>query len=247
MGDNFGMSVIKDNDKLKNNVTYAINLGRDKLQHNIEEHKKTKEQFQLCRLKDKQIINDLKEELSNIGNLKEKPKQANKSNKDNVLDKVEVANYDINEKKYFKKSYEEILTNELNNIKDKNETFTLVKLTIDRFDKLQHQFSTENINPLNIIKGLYRFFLTSLSNKDIVYYSHSNIYYIIFKELSIEKVKSYIKKINVTKEIGILTISFSISATRYKENDTFESINDRCDIAHQDAKKTTDKGSIIFN
>jgi GGDEF domain-containing protein len=246
MGDSFGMAIIKDNDKLKDNVTYAINLGRDKLQHNIEEHKKTKEQFQLYMQKDKQIINDLKEELSNMCNLSDKPEQTTKS-KDNPLDIIEISNSDINEKRFFEKRYDDILSEELSNAKAKCESITVAKISIDRFDKLQHQFTTEKINPFNILKGLYRFFLTNVDKKDIVYYSHNNIYYMVFKDMSLEKVKTHIEKINVTKKIGILTISFSIGVTRYKSDDTIELINKRCDMAHENSQKISTEGSVTYS
>jgi len=244
INDAVSKDVIVNNESLKDSVDYTIKTAREKLLSNVAEHRKTKEILAKSVEKDKVKDKTLKKELElayiKISKLEvelENSKRNSSSNAQNLFQKRSEANHslEINLPKFKNTSYEELLKQEIKK-SNLNKTHLIVaKLTIDNFQDIKTRIE-EHGNISTFLRGTAKYLYVTLGNEHIVYYSHHNIYYLIFSNLNIDEAKVKMNVANIKRKLNNLTITFSIGVTEHIVNeDTFESINKRCDVANEEA------------
>jgi len=242
MSDSVGKHVIMKNETLKENVTYTVQKAREKILYNIEEHRKTKKVLAKYSDTGKNNIATLENEIRDlkkyIVQLESKSNRTNEVHHQFDEDSVEQINVkDINSDELKNISYQKILTKYITFIKEKKINFSVAKLSIDDFNEKIKFLNSENSTSNTIIKVLYKFFITGLGSKNIVYYSGDNIFYFLFPNSDSQESKNFIDKINVKRKLLNVTFTFSIGITQCTENDKFEGVEERLTQAHLKASK----------
>jgi len=243
MNDSIGRDVIMDNESLKQSVTYTVKKAREKIIYNIEEHRKTKEVLAKYSDTDKNNIAALQEEVSDLK--KHISQLENKIDGDDEVHhqfeqsptKVHAA--DINNVELKNISYQSLITKYINTTQRKNLKFSVAKLTIDDFDQKIQLLNNENSNKDTIIKVLHKFFTTSISSKNIVYYYDNNIFYLIFPNRNSQEIQEFIDKVNVKRKLLNVIFTFSIGIAQFELGDQFGTFQERLNKAHKEASANT--------
>jgi len=252
ISDAVGKNVIEDNEQLKDNIEYTVKLAKKKIFYNIEEHRKTKETLAKHSESDKEIIQSLKRELRDLRKYTSKlESELNNGNEVNhqfhELAEPIIRSSEINAEVYKNLSYEIVLKNEIENTKKANHTFTVAKLTIDEFSTKKKMLNQISSDTKTLITILYKFFVTSIGSKNIVYYFADNIFYLIFPNMTKEESNDILTKINIPRKLSNIIFTFSIGATQYdNETDDFNSLNQKCNLANGIALKNNTENSIEF-
>ncbi len=244
INDAVSKDVIVNNECLKESVDYTIKTAREKLLSNVAEHRKTKEilakNLENDKQKDKSLKNELEQAYIKISKLEvelENTKRDSSNNAQNLFQKRSEPNHslEINLPQFKNTSYQELLNQEIKKSNLNKTQLIVAKLTIDNFQDIKSRIE-EHGNISTFLRGTTKYLYVTLGNDHIVYYSHHNIYYLIFSNLSIESAKTKMNVANIKRKLNNLTITFSIGATVHIINkDTFESINKRCDVANDEA------------
>jgi|GEM_PF-2532641 len=244
INDAVSKDVIVNNESLKDSVDYTIKTAREKLLSNVAEHRKTKEILAKSVENDKQKDKTLKKELEQayikISKLEvdlENSKRSSNSNAQNLFQKRSEPNHslEINLPQFKNTSYEELLNQEIKKSNLTKTNLIVAKLTIDNFQDIKTRIE-EHGNISTFLRGTAKYLYVTLGNEHTVYYSHHNIYYLIFSNLNIEEAKVKMNVANIKRKLNNLTITFSIGVTEHiVDEDTFESINKRCDVANEEA------------
>ena len=253
MSDSVGKSVIIDNEQLKENVNYTIELAKNKIMYNIEEHRKTKEVLSKHSQTDKDAINRLKKELKELRKYSKKLElELNKSDEIEhefyeTFD-TEIKSKEINSSEIKDKSYQQVLNDQLKQSKEMNTPLTIAKLSVDNFIENLGRLEGVNTDKKGLLKVLYKFFTISLGSKNIVYYFKDNTFYILLSDIDIQQSKALISKINIPRKLSNVTFTFSIGVTEYvSSSDDFKSINTRIELSNEKASldKTSNSTSYI--
>jgi len=244
INDAVSKDVIVNNEGLKDTVDYTIKTAREKLLHNVTEHRKTKEQLAQSRLneKDKTLKNQLEQAYIQISKLERElelakntantPKSAQNAFQKRSDDEPVL---DINLPHLINYSYEEILETQMKKADAAKTNLVVAKLTIDNFSDIKFEIERHG-NISTFLRGTVKYLYVSLGKDNIVYFSHHNIFYLFFPNITIEKAKTKIGLANIKRKLGNTTITFSIGATQYDiRNDDFDTINERCDLANEEA------------
>jgi len=239
MNDNIGKDVIRSNESLKENVTYTVQKAREKIIYNIEEHRKTKEALAKYSDLDKNNMSALQDEISDlkqyISQLENKVTQ-----NDEIHHQFEqshathLQSIDINSSEIKNMSYQSIVTRYINSAQRNHLNLTVAKLSIDNFTEKLQLLNSENSNRDTIIKVLHKFFTTSISSKNIVYYFNDNIFYLIFPDCTAQECKEFIDKVNVKRKLLNVTFTFSIGIAQFEQNDKFSTFQTRLNNAHNE-------------
>ena len=254
MNDAVGKNVIIDNEQLKENVTYTVKKARDKILYNIEEHRKTKEVLAKHSQTDKEVINtlrveilDLKKNISNLESQLNRNDEVHHQFEETSIPKVK--SKDINHVDIKNLSYQSILTKQIASSQHNHTHLTVAKLTIDDFKTKIKLLNSDSSDSNTIIKVLHKFFTIGLSSKNIVYYYADNIFYLIFPNHNCQETKEFIEKINVPRRLSNITFTFSIGITQCKEDDTFDSLEERLNKAHIEASKdlVSNSSYVLWN
>jgi len=252
MSDSVGKSVIVDNEQLKENVNYTIELAKNKIMYNIEEHKKTKEVLSKHSQNDKDMINRLKRELKDLRKYSQKLElELNKSDEIEhefyeTFD-TEVKSKEINSIELKDKSYQKVLNDQLKQSKEMNTPLTIAKLSIDKFVENLGLLEGVNTEKKGLLKVLYKFFTISLGSKSKVYYFKDNVFYIIFPNTDLKQSKALISKINIPRKLSNVTFTFSIGVTEYvSSSDDFKSINTRTGLSNEKASADKSLNSVSY-
>jgi len=253
ISDSTGKNVLEDNEQLKENVTYTVEKAKAKILHNISEHKKTKEVLAKHSESDKEYIRILKKELKDMRTYTQKLEQdLNKSDSVNhqfyeTFDPI-IKSKDINNVDIGSQSFKDYLQKKLNFANTKNEPLCIAKLSIDEFLLKREQLDDINNDKEGLVKTFYKYFSVSLGSKHSVYYFSDNLFYIILSNITIEKSRSLISKINIPRKLSDVVFTFSVGITEFQsKNDNLVSLIRRCDDASKEASKELTKNSVIFN
>ena len=254
LNDTIGKSVIVNNENLKDTVSYTIETAREKLLYNVSEHRKTKEVLAKTLQSEKNSSKSVRSQLDlayqRIATLEKEIEDLKRDTPsvESVFEKREIggSKIDINMPQYKKFSFKELLENEIKRCELKKAPLFLVKLTIDNFEKIRNDIEEQgNIN--NFLKSSVKYISVTLGKNIIVYFSHHNVFYIIFTELQLEDIKQKLEKLTIKRKLGESTITFSMGCAHFDmDNDDYESINKKCDNANEKASFDNLDGSIIF-
>jgi len=254
INDAVSKDVIVNNESLKDSVDYTIKTAREKLLSNVAEHRKTKEilaqSLQNDKKKDKTLKNELEQAYIKISKLEvelENAKRSNTNKAQSLFQKRSEHDHtlEINLPQFKNTSYEELLTNEIKKSNLNKTQLTVAKLTIDNFQDIKSRIE-EHGNVSTFLRGTAKYLYVTLGNDQIVYYSHHNIYYLIFSNLCIEDAKTKMNVANIKRKLNNLTITFSIGATEHMlDKDSFSSINKRCDEANEEASLDNTESSFV--
>ncbi|RDX33978.1 hypothetical protein DZA35_02145 [Arcobacter sp. HD9-500m-PIT-SAG03] len=246
--------VIVNNESLKDSVDYTIKTAREKLLHNVAEHRKTKDilakNMQSDKNKDKVLEKKLEQAYIKISKLEielENTKRNIDDNSQNLLKKrnEQDRTLEINLPQFKNFSYEELLEQEIKKSNLNKTPLFIAKLTIDNFKKIKISIE-EHGNISTFLRGTTKYLFVTLGNEHIIFYSHHNVYYLVFKNLNKEQAKAKIDIANIKRKLNNITITFSIGATQYIiDEDTFESINIRCDEANEEASIENNESSFV--
>lgn len=242
MNDNVGKSVIVNNESLKGSLNYTIDAARQKLLHNVAEHRKTKEKLSSILDGQKNSSKNLKSQLElaykRISELEKKVEnlENGRGNITNVFEKRENSGskIDINLDEFKKFSYKELLEKEIKKSQTNKTPLYLIKITVDNFDKIKEDIEEQG-SSTSFLKGTVKFISVSIGKQSIVYYSHHNVFYIIYPKIELDKLKQKLDKLKVKRKLGENNITFSIGVVNYLEDDTYDSINKRCDETNEKA------------
>ncbi|MGB5866491.1 MAG: hypothetical protein WBG69_01345 [Arcobacteraceae bacterium] len=252
MNDSVGKNVIKDNEQLKENVTYTIKKAKDKILYNIAEHKKTKEVLMHHAESYTEVINRLKRELRDLRQYTHKLEQElNKSDEiqhqfHETFDE-DIKSKEINAIEIKSKSLQTIITEQLQISKQSNAPLTLVKLSVDEFSQKLGLLEGLNSDKKGLLKVLYKFFSISLGAKNIVYYWNDNVFYILLPNTALQNSKGMISKINIPRKLSNVTFTFSLGVTEFiPESDNFKTLDDRLQMLNEKASEEKNLNSVIF-
>ena len=256
INDSVSKDVIVNNESLKDSVDYTIKIAREKLLQNVSEHRKTKEILSQSlnndKEKDKVLKNKLEEAYIQISKLERELELSRNTNKTSTAHNAfqkrtdEDLTLEINLPKYKNFSYEEILTKEMTKAINAETNLVIAKLTIDNFSEIKLDIE-EHGNISTFLRGTVKYLHVSLGNDNIVYFSHHNIFYLLFPSMTIEQAKTKIDIANIKRKLSRTTITFSVGVTEYNDKaDTFESINKRCDLANEEASLGNNEGSFCI-
>ncbi len=254
INDAVSKDVIVNNESLKDSVDYTIKTAREKLLHNVAEHRKTKDilakNMQSDKDKDKVLEKKLEQAYIKISKLEielENTKRNIDDNSQNLFKKrnEQDRTLEINLPQFKNFSYEELLEQEIKKSNLNKIPLFIAKLTIDNFKKIKISIE-EHGNIGTFLRGTTKYLSVTLGNEHIIFYSHHNVYYLIFKNLNKEQAKAKIDIVNIKRKLNNITITFSIGATQYIiDEDTFESINIRCDEANEEASIENNESSFV--
>jgi GGDEF domain-containing protein len=250
MSDSVGKDVMVNNEQLKNNIQYTVEKAKKKILYNISEHKKTKEDLVKFAQKDKDLIIALKQEIKSQKKYIEKLE--NRSSTHHSFEKHHdafVKSQDINEGNIKNKSFNGLLEEEIDKITKTQGNLMLAQLTIDKFDINVKKLVGAGSDRKVLLQMLYKFFRNSLKSRDIVYFLHGNIFYIILVNEDIKNIKFIISSINVPKKFKEINFTYSIGITDYRKRlDTIKELHKRCNLAHSKAEDISDiKNSAIYD
>ena len=248
MNDNVGRDVIIDNENLKENVSYTVKKAREKIIHNIEEHRKTKEVLAKYSDADKQQLNTLKNEIVDLKKYIAKLESQLHLNDEihhqfEILETPQIKPKDINNADIRNTSYQSILTQHINSAQQNNLNLTVSKLTIDNFKEKIKVLNVENSDSNTIIKVLHKFFTIGLGSKNIVYYFTDNIFYFLFPNHTYKESQEFIERVNVKRKLSNVTFTFSIGTTQYIKGDDLTSLQERLYNAHLQASEDINANS----
>lgn len=254
LNDTIGKSVIVNNENLKDTVNYTIETAREKLLYNVAEHRKTKEVLAKTLQSEKNSSKNIRTQLDlayqRITQLEKELEDAKRGNLnvESVFEKREIggSKIDINMPQYKKFTFKELLENEIKKCEHKKTSLFLVKLTIDNFDKIQVDIEEQG-NTNNFLKSSVKYISITLGKNAIVYYSHHNVFYIIFTELDQKEIEQKLEKLTVKRKLGESTITYSMGCASYDiDIDNYESINKKCDKSNEKASLDNLEGSFVF-
>jgi len=255
INDAVSKDVIVNNESLKDSVDYTIKTAREKLLSNVAEHRKTKEILSKNIQNDKEKDKSLKKELelayikiSKLEvDLENAKRNSNTSSTQNLFQKrsEQDTTLEINLPKYKNFTYKELLEQEIKKSNLNKTSLIIAKLTIDNFNEIKKSIE-EHGNISSFLRGTTKYLYVTLGNDNIVYYSHHNIYYLIFPKTTITQAKMKTNVANIKRKLNNITITFSIGATEhFIDNDDFESINNRCDAANEEAAIGNTESSFV--
>lgn len=99
----------------------------------------------------------------------------------------------------------------------------------------------------NFLKGNVKFISTTLGNQAIVYYSHHNVFYIIYPKIQIDLLKQKLSKLQVKRRLGDNNITFSMGVVCFIEKDNFDTLNEKADKANAKAALENLEPSVEYN
>jgi len=238
INDYFSKDTLKNNEKLEELIKYTVKTARENLNDNVKEHKKTKQSLAshilLINNREIELENKLKKSNAQIVKLERELANNNNTNQ-NLFAKAEVTStpsLEINLSKFKNFSYQTLLSQELKIAQRNKSKLVIAKLTIDNLSELQK--SLDNKAKFNVfLRAFTRYLNISFKKKYFVYYLKDNIYYLILQNLSLEQAEAKIYAAKLKMKIKEINIKISIGATScFLCNDSFTSINERCDIAN---------------
>lgn len=250
MSDSVGKSVILDNAKLQENVDYTIQAAREKLIHNIGEHRKTKDLLHSVNQELSIIESNYKKQLDQahdiIAQMKIENQKLKKNQSKNLFNSSDnLSGEDINTPLLKNKTIQDIVAIKIKKANTTNISFSLVKLIIDEYEDIASQIS--EIGTINgFLKAILRYLNSICSDKDITFYAYNNIFYILFHNTSTEYVESKITVLNKRKSIGKVSLTFSIGVTNYILNENMKSLLDRVDSANTEASFSNNQCSVVY-
>jgi len=238
INDYFTKDTLKNNEKLQELIKYTVQTARENLNDNVKEHKKTKQSLAahilLINNREIELENKLKKSNAQIVKL-ERELANNKNTNQNLFVKPELTSapsLEINLSKFKNFSYQTLLSQELKTAQRNKSKLVVAKLTIDNLNELQK--SLDNKAKFNVfLRAFTRYLNISFQKKYFVYYLKDNVYYLILQNLSLEQAEAKIYAAKLKMKIKEINIKISIGATScFLCNDSFASINERCDIAN---------------
>lgn len=253
MNDSIGKSVIENNENLKGSLDYTISAAREKLLHNVSEHRKTKEKLSQILDDEKKSSKSVKSELDlayfRISELEKQVEdlKKGKGSVTNVFEKRDNSGskIDINLDEFKKFSYKDLLENEIKKASLRKTSLYLVKLTIDNFDIIKSQIEQHG-SISGFLKGNVKFISLTIGKQAIVYYSHNNIIYIMFPNVDLETIISKLEKLKVKRKLEDINITFSMGLAEYSEDDNFETLNSKSDNLNEEASLDKLEGSLVY-
>lgn len=254
MNDAIGKSVIVNNESLKGKLTYTIDTAREKLLYNVAEHRKTKEKLsehlELEKKSSKGLNSNLDLAYKRISELEKEIEQLKigKSDLSHEFGKsdIKTSKLSINLEEYKKFSYNDLLSREIKKVHENKTTLYLIKLTIDNFERIVDDIE-EKGTMTNFLKGNVKFISTTLGNQAIVYYSHHNVFYIIYPKIQIDLLKQKLSKLQVKRRLGDNNITFSMGVVCFIEKDNFDTLNEKADKANAKAALENLEPSVEYN
>lgn len=254
INDAVSKDVIVNNESLKNSVDYTIKAAREKLLSNVAEHRKTKQilasSMENVKEKDKTLKKELELAYMKISKLEIDLATAKKNSSSGSQSLFQKRNeqdttLEINLPKFKNSSYKELLEQEIKKSNLNKTTLIIAKLTIDNFIEIKSSIE-EHGNVSTFLRGTAKYLYVTLGNEHIVYYSHHNIYYLIFSNVTIEQAKAKMDVANIKRKLNNITVTFSIGATQHIiDKDDFETINKRCDLANEEAAIGNSDSSFV--
>jgi uncharacterized transporter YbjL len=224
MNDAVGKSIIVNNDKLKEDVDFTIKTAKEKILHNVSEHRKTKESIEGLKLEYESIIKSLQKEIENL-------KKSSIKLDENYNESTKIS---------------KVLEKEISNQKLRSSNLSLGKFTIDNFEKLKRDI--QSIGSLeNVIKAIHKFLQTKFTKSENIVLEDVDTLYIVFHNASVENVYNKLNSMELHRKLGSIKITFSIGLTQYKENDTTDDIIHRCTLANSRASIEENNVSIEIN
>ncbi len=248
MNDSNGMSIMKTTESLKDTVDYTIKKAREKLFYNVGEHRKTKEFYAHKIDETNKIIKQLQNELDSahqkIAALETKQIHNTKSL---FTSGTTTINEEINLPIFKDISWDTLLNKEITNSKKFNKELYVAKLSIDNFQQIAISIEKSG-SVTGFYRAIVRYINITLGKNTLVYYSHDNVIYLIFTAISQQEIDEKLQKLNAKKRFSDIIIIFSVGVSKFdNENDTFETISEKCNIANEQATKLEkNKASLTF-
>jgi len=254
INDAVSKDVIVNNEDLKDSVDYTIKAAREKLLQNVSEHRKTKEKLAQSMLNDKEKGKTLENQLElaqiKISKLERELELSKSSTSSSSVQNAfqkradEDPTLEINLPKFKSFSFEEILDKEIKKADNNKTALVIAKLTIDNFSDIKLEIEKHG-NISTFLRGTVKYLYVTLGNDNIVYFSHHNIFYLMFPGINIERAKTKIDIANIKRKLGSTSITFSIGATEYDfYNDDLNSITQKCNLANEEASLSNNESSF---
>eukprot|EP01029_Cantina_marsupialis_P006855 TRINITY_DN17574_c0_g2_i2.p1 TRINITY_DN17574_c0_g2~~TRINITY_DN17574_c0_g2_i2.p1 ORF type:complete len:303 (+),score=33.34 TRINITY_DN17574_c0_g2_i2:216-1124(+) len=244
LSDNLGNSIMEQNDNLSDTLHYTISKARNKLQENVEEHKKTK----LVSINYKEKIIEYQKALTETVN--EKIRLQKKLNiylknfgeikhqfDEKILEENDFKSLKekVNPKNYSNLDIKKLLFIE---VKKNNTPQTLVKLKLNRFEEII-DIVKQSSSLESFFKNIYKFIENNFNNEIIVFYEEPVYFYLLLNNKTTNDISKQLVTLNNKRNIYNHEIYFTIAGTTFnKENDTIDTFLDRCDKAFEEAVKT---------
>jgi GGDEF domain-containing protein len=237
INDKMSLSVINDNETLKEDKNNIIEFSKKKILNNISSQRKIKENHSEKTLeyidKIEQLNINIKEYKKDLEKTKLEFKTLNiefekvSYDLNNSIENNRALNEKVNILKEFKVPFETILEKEITITRKLEENMVLVMYGIDNFTSVKNELfklTTEE----TFILAMIRYLQTNLNKRDIVVHFDAEMFFLIIIDMDIEDIIVNLHKVGQKKVIHGSNISFSGGVTALKKDDDIDTIMQRC-------------------
>jgi GGDEF domain-containing protein len=247
MSDRKEKDTIVKNESLKTDKKNIQKSVREKMMSSAKAQREKQEQYGKELLDDKQAINNLKNKLKDVTmnynlSLQKIEKLIDKKivHKEDVSKKIDYYK-NINLEKFRKFTYKEILNKVISDTNKNDENLVIIKLTVDNLSNNNSEISA------GVLSAIFKSINGSLKNKDIIYFTYPDIFYILLLNKNIEQSQSMLELITKSRDINKTGIKFSLGVTQYKKGiDNYDYIENRISLGNEEAKKILDENSLVI-